>query len=46
MTYQNIADAVFDGKPAHFEWIESCVFHRQNGVWKIALLHSTTAKPT
>lgn len=46
LTYRNVADAVFDGKPAHFEWIESCIFHRQNGVWKIALLHSTTAKPT
>ncbi len=44
-THRNVADATIDGKPAHFEWIESVVFHRQNGEWKIALLHSTTTKP-
>ena len=46
ITHRNIAEAVFDGKPAHFEWIESAIFKREKGVWKIALLHSTTAKPT
>jgi ketosteroid isomerase-like protein len=45
-THRNVADATMDGKPVHFEWIESVVFHRQNGEWKLALLHSTTAKPT
>jgi hypothetical protein len=43
-THRNVADAMIDGKPAHFEWIESAVFHRNNGAWKIAVLHSTTAK--
>jgi ketosteroid isomerase-like protein len=43
-THRNVADATIDGKPAHFEWIESVVFKRNDGEWKMAVLHSTTAK--
>jgi hypothetical protein len=45
-THRNVADAIIEGKPAHFEWIESTMFQRLNGEWKIVILHSTTAKPT
>lgn len=45
ITHRNIADATMNGKPVHFEWLESAVFKRHNDDWKMALLHSTTAKP-
>jgi hypothetical protein len=43
--HRNVADATLEGKSVHFEWIERAIFHRQNGEWKMSLLHSTTAKP-
>jgi len=44
-THRNVADATIEGQPVHFEWLESVIFKRQNGDWKMAFLHSTTAKP-
>jgi ketosteroid isomerase-like protein len=44
-SHHNSADATVEGKPFHFEWIETAVFDRINGEWKMVLLHSTTVKP-
>jgi ketosteroid isomerase-like protein len=46
ITHRNIAEAAFEGNEMHFEWIESAVFKKIDGNWKMVLLHSTTAKPS
>jgi ketosteroid isomerase-like protein len=45
ITHRNIAEAAFEGNEMHFEWIESAIFKKIDGNWKMVLLHSTTAKP-
>jgi hypothetical protein len=44
LTYNNVADAEMEGNPVHFDWLESAVMKKQDGKWKMAFLHSTTAK--
>jgi len=44
ITHRNKAAAKIDGQPVNFEWIESATFKKHNDAWKMAILHSTTAK--
>lgn len=47
ITHRNIAEAVFEGNPMRFEWLESAIFKQIDGSkWKMVHLHSTTVKPT
>ncbi|ALO13743.1 hypothetical protein L21SP5_00061 [Salinivirga cyanobacteriivorans] len=43
--YKNTADAVINGNPVHWEWLESATFAKKNGKWKMAFLHSTMIPP-
>jgi len=45
ITHLNIAEAIMQDNPVHFEWIESAVLRKIEGEWKLVLLHATTAKP-
>ncbi|MBN2863374.1 MAG: nuclear transport factor 2 family protein [Bacteroidales bacterium] len=44
ITHRNIAEAIMQGNPVHFEWIESVILRKMDSGWKMVLLHSTTAK--
>lgn len=44
ITHRNIAEAIMQGNPVNFEWIESTVLRKIEGEWKMVLLHSTTVK--
>jgi len=45
MTYNNHGLMTMGDKQAKYEWAESAVFKKQNGTWKMALLHSTRTSP-
>jgi len=42
--YYNSADMIIDGVEIHRKWLESAVLVKENKVWKIRLLHSTTIR--
>lgn len=44
VTYWNRAEITSKKITGTFKWIESAVFRKQNGAWKIALIHSTQVK--
>lgn len=44
ITHRNIAEAIMQGNPVHFEWIESAILRKMDSGWKMVLLHSTTVK--
>lgn len=46
ITHRNKARATIEGQPVDFEWIESAILRKDDGEWKLVLLHSTTAKKT
>jgi len=45
MTYKNHGLMTMGNKETKYEWSESAVFRKQNGAWKMALLHSTLTNP-
>ena len=42
--YHNTADMIINGLEVNRHWLESAVLMKENNVWKIKLLHSTTLK--
>jgi hypothetical protein len=42
--YYNSAKMIIDGVEVHRKWLESAVLVKENKVWKIKLLHSTTIR--
>jgi len=44
-SYRNRAVVTRGDKTSSVEWLESAVFVRKNGRWKMVLLHSTVVKP-
>jgi ketosteroid isomerase-like protein len=42
--YDNEAIITVDGKQRTVQWLESAVLRKENGKWKIAMLHSTRIK--
>ena len=46
ISYWNDADIKLNEGQMKFRWLESAVFQKQQGVWKIELLHSTQVLPT
>ena len=44
VVYRNSADMVINGLEAYRQWLESAVLVKENKVWKVRLLHSTTLK--
>ena|SRR5258706_10686666 len=42
--YYNSADMVINGLEVHRQWLESAVLVKEDKLWKIKLLHSTTLK--
>lgn len=45
ISYWNDADIELKEGKMKLKWLESAVFHKQDGVWKMALLHSTQVLP-
>jgi hypothetical protein len=45
MSYRNKAVVKTGDKTTEIEWLESAVFEKKNGRWKMVLLHSTVVKP-
>jgi len=41
-TYYNQADITANGKQRKVRWLETSLFIKENGQWKMKLLHSTT----
>ena len=41
VTYNNRADIDMKGQKMKREWLESAVLNNEQGVWKLAMLHST-----
>jgi hypothetical protein len=44
VSYYNTAELSFDDKQETIRWLESAVLRKENGTWKIQLLHSTRLK--
>jgi hypothetical protein len=42
--YYNSADMIIDGVEVHRKWLESAVLVKEDKVWKIKMLHSTTLR--
>jgi hypothetical protein len=40
-SYRNYGDFVLENQPLKYEWLETAVLVRANGVWRIDRLHST-----
>jgi hypothetical protein len=45
VVYHNSADMIINGTEVHAKWLESAVLVKEDEVWKVKLLHSTTLKP-
>lgn len=45
ISYRNRAVVSRNDKTINVEWLESAVFEKKNGKWKMVLLHSTLIKP-
>jgi hypothetical protein len=45
ISYRNKAAVSRNDKTINVEWLESAVFEKKNGKWKMVLLHSTLIKP-
>jgi ketosteroid isomerase-like protein len=45
VTYHNRADITYNGRQFILKWLESAVLIKENGQWKIKVLHSTEIKP-
>ncbi len=45
VSYYNTADLTFKGKQIVVKWLESAILVKQQGDWKIKLLHSTVLQP-
>ena len=45
MTYKNNGLMTMGDQQTNYEWSESAVFKKQNGDWKMVLLHSTLVSP-
>lgn len=43
--YWNHGLMEMEGQQTHFKWAESAAFRKENGKWKMALLHSTRLEP-
>jgi hypothetical protein len=39
--YHNKADVIVNGKTMSLNWLESAVFVKEDGTWKVQMLHST-----
>lgn len=46
VSYYNTAELEFKGRQITVRWLESAVLVKEQGKWKIKLLHSTELKPT
>jgi hypothetical protein len=44
VSYYNTAEITFNEKQQTIRWLESAVLRKENGIWKIQLLHSTKLK--
>ena len=45
ISYRNRAVVSRNDKTINVEWLESALFEKKNGKWKMVLLHSTVVKP-
>ena len=45
VTLRNKAEMTAGEQVMNFDWLESAVLKKQEGVWKIAFYHSTTVEP-
>lgn len=45
ISYRNKAVVTTGDKTINVEWLESAIFEKKNGLWKMVLLHSTVVKP-
>lgn len=45
ISYRNRAVVSRNEKTSNVEWLESAVFEKNQGKWKLVLLHSTVVKP-
>ena len=46
VSYHNTAEFSLNEKQQTINWLESAVLRKENGRWKIKLLHSTRVVPT
>jgi hypothetical protein len=44
VAYHNSADIIINGLEVHARWLESAVLVKEDKIWKIKLVHSTTLK--
>jgi ketosteroid isomerase-like protein len=45
LTLRSKAEVTMGEQEMNYEWLESAVLKKQEGIWKIAFYHSTTVEP-